>query len=71
VLDADDRVVAEIRSSWTGLSFAAVDGAGHPLCAASAQALGLSGRWRATGPGGAELLSLAKSVWRSQAAAPA
>lgn len=67
VLDADGRVAAEIGASWTGLSFAAVDGAGQPLCAASAQALGLSGRWRATGPGGAALLSFTRSAWRSRA----
>jgi len=67
VRDADSRVVAEISTSWTGLSFSAVDGAGQPLCAGSVRALGLSGRWRATGPDRAELLSVTKSFWRSQA----
>ena len=67
VRDADNRVVAEISTSWTGLSFVAVHGTGQPLCAGSAQAFGLSGRWRATGPDRAELLSVTKSWWRSRA----
>lgn len=65
VHDGDDRLVAQISTSWTGMSFAAVDGGGHRLCAGSARRLGLS--WRATGPDRADLLSLTKSLRRAQA----
>ena len=66
VRDGDSRLIAEISTSWTGMSFTALDAAGHHLCAGSAHRLGLSG-WRATGPHGADLLSLTKSFRRAQA----
>jgi hypothetical protein len=60
-------LVAQIATSWTGVSFTAVDDTARPLCAGSARAFGLSRRWSATTPAGVGLLAITNSVWRSRA----
>jgi hypothetical protein len=67
VRDGAARVVAQIATSWTGMSFAAIDSTGEQLCAGSTRGLGLSGRWRATNSAGAWLLSVTKGFSRSAA----
>ena len=67
VRDANDAVVAEIVTSWTGTSFRAFDAEGGPLCSGTATWLGMSGRWEVTDGVGEPLLTLRKSPWRAQA----
>jgi hypothetical protein len=67
VRDDRGRLVAYIATSWTGTSFTATDADEHPVCAASQGWLGLSGRWRATGPDGEPLLEVSSGVLRPRA----